>query len=212
MRFFECFILLTVLAFLPLSAHGAPVSEADRLLKENILLKSEHQLSKTPQIYLIFDLPGKKILIKARGVVLKTLPVASFTMWGAVIQPQPHSLLKKDAIFKPRRVEIRPKKKPEESAPEAAAPQLEDMPSRFRLDLDRGITLFVRPASAGVLSGFWNLLSSLKSYLITRPFGTLRTGLRHGSYTEIVLHLDARDARSLYWSFLEGYRCLILSD
>jgi len=47
------------------------------------------------------------------------------------------------------------------------------MPARFRLNFDEGIRVYVKPASTGLLSFILNLMSFLKSYLVTRPLGTL---------------------------------------
>jgi len=70
----------------------------------------------------------------------------------------------------------------------------------------------VKPKSTGVISTLFNLIASLKSYLITRPLGTLWNGLRRQNFTEIVLVLNENDARSLYWSFQEGFQCIIWGD
>ncbi len=204
--------VFTFLTLLSLSAHAAPVLEADRLMKENIFLKSEHQLAETSQIYFVFDLTGKKILIKAKGIVLREMPVESYTLWGTPIQPKLLKLLRKGAIIKPGRAEIKPKKEGEEGTTELVALQLEDMPVRYRLNFDEGIRLFVRPKSSGVISTLLNLVASLKSSFVTRPLGALWNGLRRENYSEVVVYLDGKDAKSLYWSFQEGFRCIIRSD
>jgi len=196
-----------------LIAEVTPASEEDRLVKKTSLWRSEYQLAKTPQIYLIFELLEKKILIKARGVVLKELPIESYTLWGALLQPKPLTLLSKSAIIKPKRTEVKPTQKIDEENPSALlALQVEDMPARYRLNIDGGIRLYVRPKSDGVLLTIFNLFSSLKSYLFTRPFGILWNGLQGGNFTEIVICLREKDARSLYWAFQEGFSCIILSQ
>ncbi len=209
MQIFRIFAFLTLLS---LSVHAASFPEADRLMKENSFLKSEHQLAETSQVYFVFDLTGRKIQIKAKGVVLKELPVESYTLWGAPIQPKPLTLLRKGAIIKPGRAEIKPKKEGEEGTSELLALQLEDMPVRYRLNFDGGIRLFVRPKSTGVTSTLLNVFASLKSYLVARPLGALWNGLRRENYTEVVIYLDEKDAKSLYWSFQEGFWCIIRSE
>jgi len=204
--------LLFLCLFLALRVEAAPLPELDRLARENNLLKSEHQLAKTPQVYVLFDLVEKKIFIKARGTVLKELPIDSLGIWGASIQVKPLALLKKDALIEPERKEIKPAKEGEETTSELQALQVGDMPARYRLSLDGNIWLYVRPRAEGTLSTLLNILSSLKSYLIIKPLGTLWYVLRGGSFTEIVVYVSENDARSLYWTFQEGYGCIIWSE
>ena len=54
--------LLFLCLFLALRVEAAPLPELDRLVRENNLLKSEHQLAKTPQVYVLFDLVEKEDL------------------------------------------------------------------------------------------------------------------------------------------------------
>jgi hypothetical protein len=204
--------LLFLCLFLAVGVEATPTPELDRLVRENNLLKSEHQLAKTPQVYVLFDLVEKKILVKARGTVLKELSIDSFGIWGKLIQVKPLSLLKKDALIKPERKEIKPNKDDEETTSELEVLQVGEMPARYRLSLDEHIWLYVRPKAEGTLSTLLNVLSSLKSYLIIKPMGTLWHALRGESFTEIVLYLSENDARSLYWAFEEGYGCVIRSE
>ena len=204
--------LLFLCLFLAQGVEAAPLPELDRLVRENNLLKSENQLAKTPQVYVLFNLVEKKIFIKARGTVLKELSIDSLRTWGASIQVKPMTLLKKDALIEPERKEIKPAKEGEETTSELQALQVGDMPARYRLSLDDTIRLYVRPKAEGTLSTLLNVLSSLKSYLIIRPLGTLWYALRGESFTEIVIYLSENDARSLYWAFQEGYGCVIYSE
>jgi hypothetical protein len=204
--------LLFLCLFLARGVEAAPLPELDRLARENNLLKSENQLAKTPQIYVLFDLVEKKIFIKARGTVLKDLSIDSLGIWGASIQVKSMTLLKKDALIEPERKEIKPAKEGEETTSELQALQVGDMPARYRLNLDGTIWLYVRPKAEGTLSTVLNVLSSLKSYLIIRPMGTVWHALRGERFTEIVIYLGENDARSLYWAFQEGYGCVIWSE
>jgi len=204
--------LLFLSLFLTLGAEAASAAELDQLARENNLLKSEHQFAKTPHVYVLFDLVEKKIFIKVRGTVLKELPITSLKIWGAPISVKPMTLLKKDAFIEPGRKEIKPAKEGEETTSELQALQVGDMPARYRLNLDGNIWLYVRPRAEGTLSTLLNILSSLKSYLIIKPLGTLWYVLRGGSFTEIVVYVSENDARSLYWTFQEGYGCVIWSE
>jgi hypothetical protein len=204
--------LLFLCLFLALRVEAAPLPELDRLVRENNLLKSEHQLAKTPQVYVLFDLVEKEIFIKARGTVVKELSIDSLRIWGASIQVKPMTLLKKDALIEPERKEIKPAKEGEETSSELQVLQVGDMPARYRLSFDGTLWLYVRPKAEGTLSTLLNVLSSLKSYLIIKPLGTLWYALRGESFTEIVIYLSENDARSLYWAFQEGYGCTVWSE
>jgi hypothetical protein len=67
-------------------------------MEENSLLRAEVQLAKSSKIYVIFDLAAKKITMKAKGIVLKELPVESYNLWGTPIRPRPLPLLGKTAL------------------------------------------------------------------------------------------------------------------
>jgi hypothetical protein len=210
MRALQFLILIFIF---PLSAGAAPAAEEDGFVRKDSLWRSEYQLAKTPQIYLIFELLEKKILVKVRGVVLKDLPIESYTLWGTPLQLKRLTLLSKNAIIKSKRPEAKPTQKNDEENPSVLhAFQVEDMPARYRLNFDGGIRLYVRPKSDGVLLTILNLFSSLKSYLVTRPFGILWNGLQGENFTEVVIYLREKDARSLYWAFQEGFSCIILSQ
>jgi len=207
MHSLRAFILLSIIL---LTVEPSPGSEADRLMEENSTLKAEVQLAKSSKIYVLFDLPAKKISMKARGILLKELAVESCSQWGAPVQPRPLPLLGKTALVKPEKKEIKPKIEAAENALEPEVLQLEDMPVRYHLKFDDGIQISVKPKSAGMISTLFNLAASLHSCLITRPMGALWRGLRGQSFTEIVVELSENDARSLYWSFPEGFQGMII--
>jgi hypothetical protein len=196
-----------------LSGNAAIASEEHGLVGKNSLWRSEYQLAKTRQIYLLLNLPERKILIKVRGVVLKELPMDSCSQWGAPLQPRPFILLSKSAIMKPKRAEVKPPQKDDEKNPSIVnALQVGDMPARYRLNFDGGIRMYVRPKSEGALSTVLNLFSYLKSNLVTRPIGFLWNELHGENFTEISVYLNEKDARSLYWAFQEGFSCIIWAN
>ncbi len=203
--------VLLLLPLLLLSCKAPPVSETDRLAKENSVLRAEAQAAKSSKSYVVFDLESKKIMVKAKGVVLKEFPVESCTQWGTAVRPRLLPLLSRTALLKPGRKEIKPKTDEEEETAEPPALQLADMPVRYLLKFDDNIRIYVRPKSVGVVPTLLNLLSSLKSIFMIRPLGSLWYGLHHKPFTEIVVYLDERDARALYWSFEEGLYGILCS-
>jgi hypothetical protein len=201
---------LVLVFILLLSVEASSASEADRLIDENSLLKAELQLAGSSKIYVLLDLPGKKMEMKAKGILLKELPVESYSQWGTPVPPRPLPLLRKTALVKPERKEIKPGTEDAGKASEPEVLKLEDMPVRYQLQFDDRIQISVKPKSTGMISTVFNLAASLKSCLITRPMGTLWNGLHRQSFTEIAVVLDENDARSLYWSFHEGFQCIVI--
>lgn len=190
-----------------LGVETAVAINIDTLIKENRLLKSELQFARKSDIYFIFNLTEKKVLFKAKGLVLKELPVENIKLWGSPIKQEPLKLIKKTAILKPKRAKIKPTKDNEDSF-EPDALELEDMPSRYRLTLDNYVWLYVRPEPDGMLSRIFYVVSTLKSY-ISRPVLSFWNTLWGKTFTEIDITVDEKDARSLYWSFTEGLSCII---
>lgn len=179
----------------------------DGLIRENRLLESELKLAGKPDIYFIFNLTEKKVQFKAKGVVLKELPVENIKLWGLPVQPEPLKLIKKTTLLKPKRAKIRPTKINEDSF-ELEALELEDMPARYRLTMENDVWLYVRPEPDGILSKIFYGVSILKSY-ISRPVLSLWNTLWGRTFTEIDITVDEKDARALYWSFTEGLSCII---
>jgi len=202
-------LLLIIILALFSDAKGISASEIDRLIQENRLLKSEVQLARTPNIYILFDLVEKKVQIKAKGVALREFPVEKFNLAGTPIQPKPFILQNKSALLKPKRIKIKPKKIGEDALSDIPAFEVKDMPVRYRFDFEDGIHIYVRPKPEGGISTLLDLLSSLKSYGITMPVGTLWNALQQKTYTELSLYLSAEDARLLYWGMPEGSRGII---
>ncbi|MGQ9509953.1 MAG: hypothetical protein ACUVTN_11270 [Thermodesulfobacteriota bacterium] len=184
-------------------------SEPNRLIKENRLLKSEYQLVKINSIYLFFYLSEKRIRIKYKGLPLKEFPIETLKEWGAPVPCKPLTLRKKVTFFKPKRIRIYPQKNNGEIPLEIPALGIEHMPSRYRLDLNEGVYLYIRPIHGGWMSSLFNFFSSLKTYGIIVPMGTLWKALHKKKFTEIDLYLSPKDAKALFWILTEGMPCLI---
>jgi hypothetical protein len=200
------FLIIITLLF---GAEAVSASEIERRMQENRLLKSEYQLAKTRNIYILFDLVKKKVQIKAKGLLLREFPVEKFKFAGTPIQPKPIILQNKAALLKPKRVRIKPKKKVEGTLSDIPAFEVKDMPVRYRFDFDDGIHVYVRPKPEGGISALLVLLSSLKSCGITMPVGVLWNALQQKTYAELSLYLSPEDARLLYWGMPEGSRGII---
>lgn len=198
--------LLLFIFLIPFSERAFAI-DIDTLTKENRLLKSELQLARKSDIYFIFNLIEKKVQFKAKGLVLKEFPIEEIKPWGSSVKPEPHKLIKKSALLKPKRSKIKPMKDDGDSF-ELNALELEDMPSRYCLTFEDDLRLYVRPKPKGVFSKIFYGTTMLKPY-ISRPVLSLWNKLRGKTFTEIDIFLNKKDARSLYWSFTEGLSCII---
>jgi len=206
------FICLLLCIFIISPICIAAIPEAVHSLEaENQLLKSELELAKKPHIYFIFDSEKATISLKSRGMEFKKMKIEDIKFWGAPVNARAYTLLKRSSLFKPKREKIKPQKteKPKETKTfEIKALELEDMPTSYRLTLNEGIVISVSAKSSGVISALSNTVHRINWYL-SRPILTLWNSVRGKPFTAIYITLTKEDARSLYWHFPEGTKCII---
>lgn len=188
----------------------AATAEILALEQGNELLESELRLAKKPQIYFIFDLKNRTIFLKSLGVTFKEMRVENIRFWGNPVKIKPLVLLKKSALFKPRRVKIKPEKHEETETDkfEIKALELDDMPKTYRLTLDDNIVISVRSKPVGLFSAMSGAVNYIKWH-ISRPLVTIWNVIRNKSYATIQLVLNEKDAKTLYWSFTEKTEAVI---
>jgi hypothetical protein len=197
-------ITLIVIIFIALHAHA---DDKKNLTIENRLIERELSLAKKSNLYFVFDLNGKTIRIKAHGVVLKEFPIHDVRLWGSSLPGDSLVLEKKSTFVKPRRKSMRPAENEETDNFEIDALELDDMPSRYTLVLDKRVYISVKPYK-GLVSKTGNGASSLKNAIV-RPFMAWLYAVRGQPYTTIDIFLDKGDAKALYWSFQEGTESLL---
>jgi hypothetical protein len=198
------FLLLMLLA-----ATNAVCSEkANVVLRENRLLESELKLARKPKIYAVFDLGNKRVSIKARGIELTEFPIENVTLWGNALAANPLSLVAKGSFIKPKRKRIKPGQDNGQDTFELDALEVNDMPSRYTLYLDRGVSVCVRAAPEGIFLRLLDAGYSLAGALV-RPFYSTWYFLKKRPFTEVDITLKEKDARSLYWIMFEGTPCLL---
>lgn len=208
--------ILPLLAILILNSPVLPNPSRHRLIQENILLKSEYQLAKSSVFYLFFDLVENRIQLKSRGFLLKDFPIKDSRILGAPIPARAMPIKKRASLFKPKQVKIKPPINVEGNEPILPAVDVKDMPSRYLLaryllELNGGVSLYIRPIYNNRLLNLLNLFSSLKTYGVTLPVGTLSGVFKNERYTEINLYLTPEDAKALFWVAREGIPCLIFT-
>ena len=199
------------------------------LAKKQQALNAEYSLAKEANFYFVFDVPGRKLELRVRGMALRTWPLRSMRFWG-----EPHfsgsvELARKTALKAPERIVIKPGET-EEPAPapapaakpaaagaaataaefELEALELRDMPKRFQLGFDNGLNVTIK-AKDGGSRGLGGTLRDAWHWYIDLPLRNL-FGAKEGqavSELELVFE-DEKDAQSIYWHFFDGIKGIIL--
>lgn len=185
------------------------------------VLEAELRLASKGEIYLILNARDATVRVKAAGLTLKTLPITRWAAWGNSVTPAPRVLVRRSALFEPKRPRITPAaaEQPTDDAGVLRSPrtgidldalELKDMPARFRLTLDQGVRVVVRPEPEGFFSRWWEQAHYAGWYL-TRPLPTVWNYMLGRPYTALYLRIAAQDARALYWACREGAEFLIIS-
>jgi hypothetical protein len=194
------------------------------LAKKQDVLNAEYGLAKEAKFYFVFDVLGKKLELRVRGMVLRTWPIESMRFWGRPEFAGPAELVKKTALKAPERVVLKPGEselvapapgaKPAEPGSTAdydlEALELRDMPKRFSLDLSNGLHITVM-AKAGGVPGLGARLRTAWRWYIALPLRNLfgRRGSKGLSELEIVF-ADDKDPQSIYWHLFDGIKGIIL--
>lgn len=207
---------LFYILFVLLISSGA---SAEVLNSNEKLLQSELELAQKPQIYFILSLKERKIYFKARGIILKEIPVDDIKFWGDILTVKPYTMAKKSSFSTPMRDTIntqesdkeevkKEEKKDEKEKFQLKALELSDMPASFTMSFDDNFFISVKPNDKGIVPGLYSAAHSLNWY-VSRPLYTVWNSIRKKPYTAIHLRLKKEDAQSLYWSFVEGEKIII---
>jgi hypothetical protein len=219
MKTLLCFLLFFTLIAVSVCANEISQNISD-IDNEADLLASELTLAKKTNIYFIFDLKKKEVILKSRGIVLKEMKIEEMKYWGGAVDAKPQVMLQKSALFKePKRVTIDPTKAKEEEtstnttpkAPgafEIEALELKDMPTTYHLEFSKGVFISVRPKAAGFVSVLYSFANYAGWYL-SRPILTIWHSIKGRTYISIYLTMSEEDARSIYWSLVENSENII---
>ncbi len=181
-------------------------------LKMNTRLKEELALARSPALYFIFDLGGKNISLRSRGMVLQKWNIESLRSWGGQPPLEILTVIKKSALFAPKRKEIKPGEADEQGDKfELDALELKDMPSSYAFYIDKGIYLYFRPKPRRFFSRVANIGHIFVWYLWI-PLRNLTFEAKRKPFRAIEVRLGSReDCQSIYWSFSEGIKGLFFS-
>jgi len=201
-------------------AAGAFAQSSAELKSRNRLLESELALAKANGSYVVIDLAGKAISLKARGMTLKKWDIGRSRSWGKRIPMKTLKLKMKSALRPPQRTNITPGKedaKPSDSASPAASKEpdlgileLRDMPLHYDLVFDDAIRVSVRPRTKKFGASMVNFAKSVGWYL-GLPLKTIVRTIFKKPFTEIsIIFKSEKDAQELYWAYLDGHQTIII--
>ncbi|HLP46082.1 MAG TPA: hypothetical protein VK469_09050 [Candidatus Kapabacteria bacterium] len=192
-----------------------PENQAITAIEEKLILDAELELSKNPDLYLIFDLREKKIKLKVKGLLLRQWEVDSMRLFGNPIPVTPLPLARKSTLYRPKRENITPNGKEEKKdSAEAKVQAFEvgSMPSEYTLIIGGEIKIsirtkpedrfFARLANFGLDIKWYTappLLALWHKYKKMKPFTLID-----------IVFKDKKEAQALYWIFTEGAECIII--
>ncbi|HPW18112.1 MAG TPA: hypothetical protein PLP83_06995 [Candidatus Aminicenantes bacterium] len=191
-------------------------------------LAAEYGLAKESQFYFVLDVPGRKLDLRVRGMVLKSWPLRDMRFWGDPGFAGTVALAKKTTLKSPERIVLRPGEAKEAGpAPAPAKPvakgaapnpaeyelealELKDMPKAFGLDFDNGLHVSVKARDAAAQGLSKRLRGALRWY-VGLPLRNL-FGTKEGkALSELELVFESgQDAQAIYWHFFDGIRGIIL--
>jgi hypothetical protein len=212
-------------------AGSAAGADKAGLAKKQNSLNSEYSLAKDSNFYFVLDVLGRKLELRARGMVLRSWPFESMRFWGRPEFAGNVELVRKTALKAPKRIIIKPGGEAEKvEATPAPAPkppgtvaapadpaafdlealELKDMPKMFSIDFDNGLQMQIK-AKAAASGGLWGSMRESWRWYVDLPLRHLfgphtGTGL---AVLELTFDND-KDAQSIYWHFFEGIKGIIL--
>lgn len=224
-------IAIAALAVMGLAAGWAGTADRTDLAKKESALASEYSLAKESKFYFVFDVLGRKLELRVRGMVLRTWPLQAMRFWGRPDLAGSVALVRKTTLKSPERIVIKPGEE-EAAAPAPATPaakpaasaaapataadfdlealELRDMPKRFSFDFDNGLHVTVKAKNSDE-RGFAGTLTDAWRWYVDLPLRNL-FGSREGkAISELELTFDEeKDAQSIYWHFFDGIKGIIL--
>jgi len=203
------------------------------VVERNIFLTEMLSLSERPKSYFLINMEENKILLMARGIVIREWVIDEIRFTGEPLPVKPFVLEKKNINLDDLRIhttgtyevkndadaddidivnngnnktsEDRSGAVKKATKYELPAMEMDDMPTDYILFLNNGITVNVNSQSKGP-----GILYSFKSH-IYYPILALWASLYKNSFTQIdIFFKDKTEAQALFWAFTDGTECIIL--
>lgn len=220
---------LAALGIILFAAPGRAASvDKAALAKKQDALTAEYSLAKDAKFYFVFDVRGRKMELRVRGMVLRSWPIEGMRFWGKPEFSGTVGLVKKTTLKAPERIVIKPGQeeelvkapdpaaKPAAGAPATAADydlealELRDMPRRFSLDFDNGLHVIIT-ARAGESRGLGAKIKNAWRWHVTLPLRDVLGRSKEKARPELELvFADEKDSQAIYWHFFDGIKGLII--
>ncbi len=170
-------------------------------------VEQELQMAKTKSLYVIVDTDKNIVLLKARGIPLRTFPLTRAELIGA---PLAHStvlhLQTKDPSVSPLPISPPSDSSPDSPPEDPITPlTVNNMPNRYELIFQESLTILVQPSH---LPSFWANMGHQIAGWGQRV--AARIGTWGGSHQYLVLSLDPVEAQALYWAAIPPMTCLVI--
>lgn len=201
-------IVVASAALMGLNASG---EDRDRILREKRVLSEEHSLAKEPALYFMIDIHEKKLELRARGIVLREWNMSRARLWGKPLPLKRLTLVKKSALFPPKRKNIEPGEEDKDSF-ELDTFEIIDMPASYVFSFEEGVTLYIRPRAQNVPKRIANSGHFLRWH-IWLPLKTLWFSVKKKSLSAIDIRLENKaEAQALFWAFSEGIKGIMFGQ
>ena len=192
-------------------------------------LNAEYSLAKEAKFYFVFNVAGRTIELRVRGMVLKSWPIQAMKFWGQPDFAGTVELVKKTTLKAPERIVIKPGEAeviapaPAPAGKAAAAGgagssadydlealELRDMPKRFSIDLDNGLHITVK-ARTGDTPGIGAKMKEAWRWYVSLPLRDLFAPRQDKRLSELeIVFADEKDAQSVYWHLFDGIKGIVL--
>jgi|GEM_PF-2425820 len=204
------FLLLLVPRAVPAGDPGTAETPGQKKM-----LQTELELAKKGSVYTLLDLSSQQAMLKIKGVVLKQFHLRDVSAKNEkTLSGSAHRLIKKY----PAPPTIQKEIPPSDTAKKEISPLLAsepvfvsvgDMPARYQLYFEGGLTISVIPAleecACGEIEKGVRLIKERASTL----FWEAERWVADGRLPDIRLSLSEEEAKALFWSLSEGSSVLI---
>ncbi|MFY9269973.1 MAG: hypothetical protein WAO55_09530 [Candidatus Manganitrophaceae bacterium] len=210
-----------VFVFFPgLIQAAEPGKTLEGIREEKRFLETELSLVKKGEVYAVLDLPSRKFLFKIRTLLMKEIPIAEIDLSNekAVSKPA-YVLIQKDPPFPSLQKEIQspsspnlPTASPESPPADRSFVTVEDMPSRYTLSFEEGLTIRVISSRPECACGWLRDRLDQFTHSTTTFLWETNRWIKERRRPDLRLTLSVGEAKALFWSLSEGNTLLILSS
>lgn len=167
----------------------------------------ELQLAKTKSLYVVIDITKNIVLLKARGIPLRTFPLTQVEWIGdPLVRSTVLHLKTKDPSVSPLPITPPSDASPESPLEGPATPlTVNDMPNRYELAFQENLTILVQPHH---LPSFWDNMVQQVAAWGQRVAARMATW--GSSHQYLVISLDPAEAQAWYWATIPPMTCLMI--